>query len=83
VGTKEKPKDGMDNMFVARYRPTGFDHKYDLVSSPFNKIWPRNQIFLPCRTGTILPLPTDMFQPDDGMGVLIRSKSAQEPYSPG
>jgi hypothetical protein len=34
------------------------------------------------RTGTILPLQTDVFQPDDGMGVLIGSKSGQEHLPP-
>jgi hypothetical protein len=78
VGTKEKPKDGMDNMFAARYRPTDLTPNAILLGSPLTRYGHGSKYFFR-RTGTILPSRTDLFQPDDGMGVLIRSKALQNP----
>ena len=78
-GNKRKAERRDGQRVCCRSPPDGFDHKYGLVSCVFNNIWPWKQIFLPRRTGTILPLRTEMcVRPDDGTGVLVGSKSVQE-----
>jgi hypothetical protein len=78
VGTKEKPKDGMENMFAARNRPTDSTTNAILLGSSLTRYGHGSKYFFHC-TRTILPSRTDVFQPDDGIGVLITSKRAQEP----
>jgi hypothetical protein len=40
VGTKEKPKDGMENVICCTQPPDGFDHKYDLVRFSLTRYGP-------------------------------------------
>jgi hypothetical protein len=77
VGTKEKPKDGVENMFVACNRPTDLTANMILLASFLTRYGCGSKYFFDINRDNFA-VAKDLFRPNDGMGVLIRSKSAQE-----
>jgi hypothetical protein len=73
VGTKEKPKDGVENMFVTRNRLTDLTTNTILLGSFLTRYREGSKHFFYTAQGQFCRCERS----DDGMAVLIRSKAAK------